>query len=50
MFGVLIIVLSADEIASPDFGLSQRQIPLVVSLRVLRALRLGADRRRRPLP
>ena len=39
MFGVLIVVLGSDDIAGLGFSLGQRQIPLVASLRILRALR-----------
>ena len=39
MFGVLIVVLGSDDIAGLDFSLGQRQIPLVASLRILKALR-----------
>ena len=42
MFGVLVIVLGRDQIAALSFSLGQRQIPLIVSLRVMSALRLWA--------
>ena len=42
MFGVLVVVLGRDQIAALGFSLGQRQIPLIVSLRVMRALRLWA--------
>jgi hypothetical protein len=42
MFGVLVVILRPDQIAGLGFGLGQRQISLIVSLRVLRALLLGA--------
>ena len=42
MFGVLVIVLCPDGVADLGFGASKRQIPLVISSRVLRAYRLGA--------
>jgi hypothetical protein len=35
MFGVLVVVLCRDRIADLDFGTGERQIPLIVSLRVL---------------
>ena len=41
MFGVLVVVLCPDRVADLGFITSERQIPLIVSLRVLRALRLG---------
>ena len=37
MFGVLIVVLCPDRVADLGFGAGERQIPLIVSLRVLRA-------------
>ena len=37
MFGVLEVVLRADDIASLDFGLGQRHVTLIASLRILRA-------------
>ena len=42
MFGVLVIVLCPDGVTDLGFGASKRQIPLVISSRVLRAYRLGA--------
>jgi hypothetical protein len=42
MFGVLVVILRPDQIAGLGFGLGQRQISLIVSLRVLRALLLRA--------
>jgi hypothetical protein len=42
MFGVLVVVLGRDQIAALGFSLGQRQIPLIVSLRAIRALRLWA--------
>jgi hypothetical protein len=42
MFGVLVVILCPDRIADESFGTGERQIPLVVSLRVLRVFRLGA--------
>ena len=44
MFGVLVVVLCPDRIADLGFSTGERQIPLIVSLGVLRALRLGAGR------
>ena len=35
MFGVLVVVLCPDDVADLSFGASERQIPLIVSLRVL---------------
>src|SRR6478672_2631989 len=37
MFGVLIVVLFPDRVADLGFGAGERQIPVIVSLRVLRA-------------
>jgi hypothetical protein len=37
MFGVLVVVLGRDPIARLDFGLGQRQVPVIVSSRVVRA-------------
>ena len=48
MFGVLVVVLCPDRVADLGFITSERQIPLIVSLRVLRALRLGAGGTRCP--
>ncbi len=42
MFGVLVIVLCPDCVADLRFSTGERQIPLVVSSRVLKAYRLGA--------
>jgi hypothetical protein len=49
MLGVLVVVLGRNPVASLDFTLSQRQVPLIVSSRILRALRLSAGRARCPL-
>ena len=48
MFGVLVIVLCPDCVAILGFGAGKRQIPLVVSSRVLRVYQLGADGTRCP--
>jgi hypothetical protein len=40
MLGVLVVILRPDQIAGLGFGLGQRQISLIISLRVLRALLL----------
>jgi hypothetical protein len=40
--GVLVIVLCRDRVADLGFSAGERQVPLVVSSRVLRAYRLGA--------
>jgi hypothetical protein len=40
MFSVLVVVLRADHIAGLGFSSGQREIPLIASLRVLRALRV----------
>jgi hypothetical protein len=42
MFSVLIIVLGPDQIAGESFSSGELDIPLIASLRILRALRLGA--------
>jgi hypothetical protein len=42
MLGVLVVVLRPDQISRLGFGLRQRQISLIIALRVLRALLLGA--------
>ena len=41
MFGVLVVVLCPDRVADLGFSAGERQIPLIVSLRVLRALARG---------
>jgi hypothetical protein len=48
MFGVLVIVLRSNRIAGPGLRLGEREIPLIVSLRVLRALRIGTIRCKPP--
>ena len=48
MFGVLVVVLCPDCIAGLSFSASERQILFIVSLRVLRPLRLVARCIRRP--
>jgi len=48
VFGVLVVVLRRDPIAGAGFSLGQCQIPLIVSLRVVRALRLCTDGTRCP--
>jgi hypothetical protein len=40
MLGVLVVVLRPDQIAGLRFGLGQRQISLIISLRILRAPRM----------
>src|SRR5258705_8145959 len=44
MFGVLVVVFCPDYVAALGFSLGERQIPLIVSLRVVRALLFGAGR------
>ena len=39
---LLVVVLRSDFIAGPGFSLGERQIPLIASLRVVEAVRLGA--------
>jgi hypothetical protein len=41
VFGVLVVILRPDHIAGLGLGLGHGEIPLIASLRVLRALRLG---------
>src|SRR6516165_7508746 len=48
MFGVLVVILCPDDIADLGFSTGERQIPFIVSLRVLGALRLGASGTRCP--
>jgi hypothetical protein len=38
MFGVLVVVFCPDCVAAKGFSTGERQIPLIVSLRVVRAL------------
>jgi hypothetical protein len=40
MLGVLVVVLRPNQIAGLRFGLGQRQISLIISLRILRAPRM----------
>jgi len=42
MFGVLVVILRPDDVASQDFRLGQRQVPLIASLRILEILWLLA--------
>jgi hypothetical protein len=48
MFGVLVVVLCPDRVADYGFSTGKREISLIVSLRVLRALRLGTCGTRYP--
>ena len=48
MFSVLVVVLRPDYIAGQGFRSGQREIPLIASSRVLRALRLWAGDTRGP--
>ena len=41
MFGVLVVVFCPDGVAALDFSLGERQIPLIVSLRIVKALLFG---------
>jgi hypothetical protein len=43
MFGVLVVILCPDHVADLGFSTGERQIPFIVSLRVLGAVRLGAS-------
>jgi hypothetical protein len=42
MFGVLVVVFCRDCVAALGFSLGERQIPLIVSSRVVRAVLFGA--------
>ena len=42
MFGVLVVVFRGDCVATLGFSSGERQIPLIVSLRIGRARRCGA--------
>jgi hypothetical protein len=42
MFGVLVVVLRSDQIAGEGYSAGELEISLVVSLRILRSLRLVA--------
>ena len=44
VFGVLVVVFCPDYVAALGFSLGERQIPLIVPLRVVRALLIGARR------
>jgi hypothetical protein len=48
MFGVLVVVLCPDRVADLGFSAGERQIPLIVFSRVLRAYRLRAGGARCP--
>jgi hypothetical protein len=48
MFRVLVVVLGRDPITRLEFSLGQRQVPVIVSSRVVRALWLWARRTRCP--
>jgi hypothetical protein len=48
MFGVLVLVLGRDPIARPEFSLGQRQVPVIVSSRVVRPKWIWAGRTRCP--
>jgi hypothetical protein len=51
MFGVLVVILGPDGVAGLGFSTSERQVPLIASLCILRALWLGtSDVRCPPLP
>ena len=41
MFGVLVIILCADRVADLGFSTGERQIPLIVSSRVVKAVLFG---------
>jgi hypothetical protein len=45
MFGVLVVILCGDGVAVLGFSTGERQIPLIVSLRIGRARRFGAGTR-----
>src|SRR5947209_5722755 len=48
MFGVLVVVLCPDCVADQGLGTGERQIALIVSLRISRPVRLGAAGARCP--
>jgi hypothetical protein len=48
MFGVLVVVFCPDWVAALGFSLGERQIPVIVSSRVVRALWLWSGRTRCP--
>jgi hypothetical protein len=48
MFGVLVVILCPDRVAELSFSTGERQIPFIVSLRVLGALRLAVSGTRCP--
>jgi hypothetical protein len=43
MFSVLVVVFCRDRVAALGFSLGERQIPLIVSSRVVRAVLFGAS-------
>jgi hypothetical protein len=49
VFGVLVVFLRRDYVAGLSLSLGQREIPLIASLRILRAPRLGVGDIRCPL-
>ena len=49
MFGVLVVVLRRDRVAILRFSAGQRQVSLVASLQVLKAIWLGSGRGRYPV-
>jgi len=49
MFGVLVVVLCRDRVAILRFSTGQRQIALIASLQVLKAIWLGSGRGRYPV-
>ena len=44
MFGVLVVVFCPDCVAALGFSLGERQIPLIVSLRIVRTPQFWAGR------
>ena len=48
MFGMLVVILRRNSITGLGFSLGQREIPLMISLRVVRAIRFWASGTRCP--
>src|SRR5262245_50530890 len=48
MLGVLVVVLGRDPIAGLEFSLGQCHVPIIVSSRIVRALRRWTGRTRNP--
>jgi hypothetical protein len=48
MLGVLVVILRPNRVADLGFSTGQREILFIVSLRILKVLRLGPGGTRRP--